>query len=186
MVMKMGDPVTAEHTVSLEVAKRKVTELKMILEPLTEKLFVAGSVRRGESRIGDIDFVCIPKFKEVANDLFGKTEYINRVVEWANSSRVKERYRTSGGDRLQKLTYNHVPVEIYMTTPQQFGRMLAIRTGPESYTKKMAARWVQLGYHGINGELISEADPNDKPEFPTEEHFFKWLCWTWVKPEARQ
>lgn len=184
--MEMVDPIAAEHTISLRVAKRKATELKMVLEPLTEKLFVAGSVRRGETRIKDIDFVCIPKFKEVANDLFGKPEYINRVVEWANRPNIKEQYRTSGGQRQQKLTYDHVPVEIYMTTPEQFGRMLAIRTGPESYTKKMAARWVQLGYHGIDGELISETDPSDKPEFPTEEEFFSWLCWTWVKPEARQ
>jgi len=177
----------AEKTISLKAAKMKATEFKYQLEPLCEVVRVAGSVRRNEARVHDIDFVCIPKFKPVRDpeSLFPPHKMVNRVIAWLNEPGNDEFYQVKGGPRMQKIIFQHLPVKIYMTTLQQFGRMLAIRTGPENYTKKMAARWVQLGYHGVKGELVNEHDPTDKPEFKTEKDFFSWLCWEFVKPEAR-
>lgn len=73
-----------------------------------------------------------------------------------------------------------------MTDAREFGRMLALRTGPASYSKKMAARWVELGWHGKDGKLFNASGTGERAgPFPTEQSFFDFLGWAYIKPEAR-
>lgn len=161
----------------------------MYLTDHCHQLMIVGSLRRKDrSETRDIDLLCVPKFREIPipGHLFGETHKVNRVVAWVESSANGLVEKTGGGDRQIKLDYRGLPVDIYMTTEDQFGRMVALKTGPANYAKKMAARWVSLGYHGVDGELIHESDPEDKPSFKTEREFFDFLMWTYVDPEKRQ
>lgn len=171
-------------------AMQMAIELEFHLSSLCQKFEIAGSVRRNEPECGDIEIVCIPHLKAVPGkkDLFGqrKPEYRNRVIDWIDEPGNDESVRIKGGPKNQKIEYKGVPVDIYMTDAHEFGRMLAIRTGPENYCKKMGARWVQLGYHGKDGALIHEKTGERAGPFPTEESFFEFLGWTYIKPEGRK
>lgn len=174
--------------IPIEKALELAFELAYLIKPLCQKFEIAGSVRRGEEQCGDIEIVCIPHLKGYTHgkDLFGipKTSYLNRVINWIDTN--EDSTRIKGGPKYQKIEYKGVPVDIFMTSREEFGRMLAIRTGPAEYSKKMAARWVQLGYHGKDGKLIHEQTGERAGPFPTEESFFEFLGWNYIKPEARK
>ncbi|WP_020402222.1 hypothetical protein [Gracilimonas tropica] len=175
--------------ISLGVAKMRATELKFQLESLCDEFEIAGSVRRKQPYVKDIEIVCVPKHKEVniLVDLFPKKFMRNQVIDWIEDNADRSLYVLKGGPKYYQFVYqNGVTVDLFMTTVEEFGRMLAIRTGPENYSKKMAARWVDLGYHGIDGKLIHGKTGEQAGPFRTELEFFEFLGWNYVKPEARK
>lgn len=176
---KMMYYIQAEH-----IANALIARLKPLCEP--GKCVVAGSLRRGCERLNDIEILCIPKV--------GKAQYPGEMFP-VNCNLVIHHLSTSsdiktikGGPRYQQVVFSHVQCDIFMTNASQWGRMLAIRTGPAEYSVKLASRWKELGYKGVNGQLIMETDSGSshRPAFPTERSFFEFLSWDYVKPENRQ
>lgn len=162
-------------------------QVKIMLETLCEPSMVelAGSLRREKSVIDDIKLVCLPlvKLKKKAGELFQKP--VNLVTEWIHDPTNTDVLPVKGGDRYQQFLYKGVQINVFMPIKEQYGRILAIRTGPESYSKKMSARWAELGYHGIEGELFDKKTGEHGPLFYTEQAFFDFLGWEYITPEAR-
>lgn len=174
--------------ISLTEAKFRATELKFQIEPLCEQFAIAGSVRRGEPFVKDIEIVCVPKFKERINnkELFPRPQLINEVIHWIEKPENNNVNVRKGGPKYQQIIYNNtIQVDIFMTTSTQFGKDLAIRTGPANYSKKMASRWVDLGYHSNNNVIRKNGSGEAAGPFLTEESFFDFLGWNYIKPEAR-
>lgn len=187
--LKRGSTLSAvTERIPFVTGKMIAKELVSLLDPLCQKLEIAGSVRRLEPEIGDIKIVCVPHYKQVitGEDLFEKeVEYQNRVITWIEDLTNSDVQKVKGGEKCQQFIYKGTyQVDLFMVAPREWGRQLAIRTGPASYSKKMAARWVMLGYHGINGRLIND-DGIESPSFPTEEDFFEFLNWNYVEPSKR-
>lgn len=175
--------------IPLGVALMRSTELKFQLESLCEQFAIAGSVRRKEPFVKDVEIVCVPKFKERINnhELFPKPQLVNEVIHWIQKPENDNVTVLKGGPKYQQIVYsNSVQVDIFMTDHSQFGKDLAIRTGPANYSKKMASRWVELGYHSNNNVIRKNGSGEAAGPFPTEESFFDFLGWTYIKPEGRK
>lgn len=159
---------------------------------LEGKCVIAGSLRREEPDVGDIEIVCIPRYGKVVPKGEMVPVEMNLVVHHIHDNDQKFRTDSRGyiikkcGPKYAQIIFAGMQCDIFMTTEAQWGRMLALRTGPESYSKKLATRWSRLGYKGHEGELVSLDGNRHKPKFPTEKSFFEFLEWNYVKPTQRR
>ena len=112
---------------------------------------------------------------------------------------------TTNGSRLKKFVYNDsgIHIELYITTREDYGRILAIRTGSSAFSHiELALRWNRKGFAGtVDGlRLKRECDhkgstwrikpeykscPTLPPAFETEEDFFAFLGIEYIHPKAR-
>ena len=159
------------------------------LEPFVEKMSVAGSVRREVDFCHDVEVVCVPK------------------DEFSMGKAFPEGFKgmTTNGSRLKKFVYNDsgIHIELYITTREDYGRILAIRTGSSAFSHiELALRWNRKGFAGtVDGlRLKRECDhkgstwrikpeykacPTLPPAFESEEDFFAFLGIPYVHPKAR-
>jgi len=189
------------HT--LVEAKIRANRIKENLSPFCkdDKCVIAGSIRRKRPSVEDIEIVCIPKRGTAvpSGQAFAKPD-VNLLVKHLRDhqgSTARDYVIKKGGDRYHQVLFCGMKADIFMTTAQQWGRMLALRTGPDSYSKKMAVRWKEKGFKGVSGELLKmksgkpstrnpqPATPRYKPKFPTEKSFFDFLGWEYVQPQNR-
>lgn len=172
---------TMYHKQAWHIACRLVERFAPLCQ--TGKCVIAGSLRRQKEKVNDIEIVCIPKYGHVQmpGELF-RTEQ-NLVVHHLTIS--GDIQITKGGPRYHQIIFEDTQVDLFMTAPDQWGRMLAVRTGPADYSIKLASRWKALGYMGHKGELVSIKGSRYKPEFPTEKSFFEFLGWEYPQPSER-
>lgn len=174
---------------ALDGARLVAETLQENLRPfcLEDKCMIAGSIRRKVDYVHDVEIVCIPKRGSVTppGELVPVNDQ-NLVIDHLERHGI--RYpKIKGGDRYWQVRFMAMTCDIFMTTEAQWGRMLALRTGPVSYAKQMAARWKELGYEGVNGELVSRDERKTIfKQFPTEKSFFDFLGWDYVAPEWRK
>lgn len=170
-------------------ARTLAQSLTDILAPLCEpgKCKIAGSVRRGREIVGDIEIVCLPKKAKVTapGELLPTVQ--NLVIHYFNKEHHRRRgiKILKGGQRYLQVLVGSVQVDIFMPLASQWGRILAIRTGPKNFAIQLAQRWKQLGYKGIRGKLHPESGEGYQPDFPTEKSFFKFLNWNFIQPQKR-
>lgn len=128
-----------------------------LLAPECERIEIAGSLRRKQVTVGDVEIVLIPKptilktctdvfdpqpdifFQTPAREhhwkeepIFGHNRITMLLVEQGYALRcdgplLKKAYRTSGGPTF----------EIYLTTPEKWGVIYTIRTGSSLFTKRL-------------------------------------------------
>lgn len=158
------------------------------LEPFVEKMSVAGSVRRECDFCHDVEVVAVAK------------------DEFSMGKAFPEGYPglTTNGSRLKKFVYNDsgIHIELYITTREDYGRILAIRTGSSAFSHiELALRWNRLGWCGTEEGLRRKiecdhkstwrikpeykAAPTLPPAFESEEDFFAFLGIQWIHPKAR-
>ena len=157
------------------------------LEPFVEKMSVAGSVRRECDFCGDIEIVALAK-DEFSMTYAFPDNFKGLVV---NGSRLKRfKYPESG-----------IQIELYLTTPPDWGRMLAIRTGSSAFSHHLAVQWGRRGWCGTEDGLRRKIECNHKstwrikpeykncatlpPEFTDEEKFFAFIGVEFIHPKAR-
>jgi len=151
------------------------------LKPYCERIEIAGSVRREKDQVGDIEIVCIPK--TISTGLFGdETERHPGFVAWVNKLESVKGKPT--GKYTQRILGNGMHLDLFMATPDNWGLIFAIRTGSAEFSqKRLAARWVQLGYHSFNGMLIRHDD--ETVPVREESELFELLGIPWVEPKDR-
>ena len=189
--------------ISLSRAMHYATRFMQLIEPHCEKAIIVGSVRRQVEMVNDIEICCLPKYnkKELAGNLFGFTEMeseIDRLFGGKYPGMVKN------GKRLKAFKYPELSLELYIPQVHDYGRILAIRTGPLEYSRDVLAfQWHRLGWAGtedglrkrkqcmkhsgkwILKPLIEEPDIEYPPSFETEKDFYDFLGFTYVEPEYR-
>lgn len=173
--------------IPLRKAQKIANNLLWELAPksLDEYCKIAGSVRRKELKVGDIEIVCIPRREpeRLPGELFA-TPDVNLVAHHCEVS--KHFTRIKGGDKYIQADYQGITCDIFMTNKREWGRMYALRTGPASYSKQLARRWRDMGYKGIDGRLVAiRAGVNDPDGFPSERSFFEFLGLDYRPPEER-
>jgi len=99
---------------------------------------IAGSIRRKQPMVGDIELVAIPK---TMPDLFGTPMETTEVdILLFGSSFVNEIYKD--GSRYKQFTMqagegNAYQVDLFLATPENWGYILMLRTGPSDFSRKM-------------------------------------------------
>jgi len=94
-------------------------------------------------------------------------------------------------------------IELYITKLEDYGRILAIRTGSSAYSHiELALRWNRMGWCGTEDGLRRKSEcihkgniwkikpeykncPTLPPIFDTEEKFFDFLAIKWIEPAKR-
>lgn len=189
--MAMGtQKLQVKYQSAMVIAEALQERLAPLCQP--DRCVIAGSLRRKKKEVGDIEIVCIPRFDMAVPPGQLIPVNMNLVIHHIrhNDIRMKPDSRAytinKGGDRYYQVQFCGMPCDIFMTNEKQWGRMLAIRTGPAEYSIKLASRCNDLGYKGHKGELVSLDGNRTKPSFPTEKSFYEFLGWDYPEPENRE
>lgn len=159
--------------------------IRGLLSPYCDRCEIAGSIRREKPDVGDIEIVCIPR--EVKTGLFGfETERDLAFVEIVEGFE-KVRGSAFSGRYTQRIVRPdkgcEIKLDLFMTKADNWGNIFAIRTGSADFSRQiLARRWVQLGYHSINGRLHKG---NTAIELREEQDLFDLLGLAFVDPKCR-
>jgi len=135
------------------------------IKPFCKKIEVAGSIRRKEKHLRDIDIVLIPRNKE---KIF---RYLNKNGKFIQ-----------GGEKRISFNIKGIKVELYFTTPQSWGATLlaySSRKGSAIGLRIIArTKGFKLNQYGLykKGKLVAGR---------TEEEIYKTLGRKFKPPEER-
>ena len=185
------------------------------LKPFTTAFTFAGSLRRKQPFVGDIEAVVLPTLDTVPDGFFGTKEIRSRdfVLTVHSLGHIQSGDTVAGryckiivGGKLNAVTQElsgGVQLDLFIPQPHDYGRQLAIRTGPANYSGKvLAAKWVAMGWCGTVDGLRRQSQCEqhcDKiwklkaglqniqmpPVFDTELQFFQFLGLEYVEPKFR-
>lgn len=163
-----------EYLAALKIA----TEIKGQMAPFCERIEIAGSIRRQCQFCNDVEIVAIRKPARLfeLSDLIGQWKKIKGTV---------------AGKYTARLHPTGIQIDIFFATPENWGSILAIRTGSARFSKHLAETWVSRGYHSKGGVLYSshvscEGQELGDPVYIREEKdLFDLLKIPWVEPKLR-
>lgn len=171
-------------------------EIAQLLDPVCERIELAGSLRRGKPVVGDIEIVCVPKLRSESLDLFGSAtkvaqrelELVDHLVETGVlEDRLSSDGKRARGEKFQRMRYKGVPVDIFAVIfPAQWGVIMTIRTGPADFSQRLVTPkpygMMPLGMRVKEGALY---DREQFVETPTELSFFEAIGLPYSVPEER-
>lgn len=142
-----GSPAGGKVRFPRAVAITVAAELCKALEPVCERLIVAGSLRRMKADVGDVEILYIgkPEVRQEPADMFASVT-VNLADEMIRSleiSAVLLRRKNVNGSEMygpkNKLMCHRatgLPVDLFAATPENWWNYLVCRTGPaESNTR---------------------------------------------------
>ena len=158
------------------------------LEPYCERIEIAGSIRRQSKTVKDIELVLIPKLQP-SGKLFGGQPERNALLLqfFENWKRVNKSsgYETSGNpktDKYLKLWYK-IPIDIYIVDQDNWGYLLALRTGSPNFNFKILKAISDSDYKVRDGYVYNQQ--STKVQVKTEAAFFELIGLPWLEPEER-
>lgn len=168
------------------------------LAPACERIEIAGSIRRGKPNPKDIELVAIARVSDpmIELDLFGNpvseiecNHLHNKFIdildkEWEFDPDVRR-----NGPKYKRLRHieTHVCCDLFITTPECWGAIFTIRTGPGDFSKELVTLARRRGMLVEGGNLYRVHRNNQRDLIPTPEEtdFFKALGVPWLEPRAR-
>lgn len=168
-----------------------------------ERWTIAGSVRRGKSEVGDVEHVVIPTQRDriIPGSMFGEMESVNallvRMDELLDAGvLVKHTYdvnradgttgeRQMWGDKYRGIDFRGHMHEVFCATPAGWGAILAIRTGPADFSKRLVTSLHPRGLQCEGGRVKYKRDGKVYAT-PTEESFFVACGVPWLEPKERR
>lgn len=171
--------------------------------PVCELMEVAGSVRRGCERVGDIEFVCVPR---VATNLLGEpdagvgTELDAKLKADVEGGRLGPAILDGPKQkRFPLVNRGGLCVEFYLVDATTWGVAMAIRTGcrefstalvtercrggllPDGYAVHQLRVW-RRSRRDTEGKVV---EVSDAVATPREEDVLRVCCGRWVEPWRR-
>ena len=125
------------QAVGMEVAD----ELCAALEPVCSRLIVAGSLRRREATVADVEILYIPQtaLRPDPADLFASlaVNLADEAIAALEQSGILERRKNVNGsemygpkNKLMRHRASGLPVDLFAATPENWWNYLVCRTGP--------------------------------------------------------
>lgn len=150
-------------------ADRAVAKVRDQLSPLVKRIEVVGSVRRRQTRVGDIEFLAEPFLEE------GLFEQGAPIVEPVKSALLTIGTWSRGGDRMMQITdafgLTDFKVEVYIQhAPATWGVLHAVRTGPWELGHYLMTVLKERSYRVQRGHVLTRSGELVPTE--TEEQFF--------------
>ncbi len=168
-------------------------ELVEALRPGCERIEIGGSIRRQRSSIGDVEIVCIPKLGSVGTDLFD--EPVGSQLDPILKGLVATGKLLSPHKNGERLKCFGIPargilgfgLDLFITTPECWGVIFAIRTGSAEFAKKLVTQrdmggWLLDSLNVKDGRVWRRKAPLETPE----EADFLELSSGWVEPQGRE
>ena len=124
------------HADAMAVAR----ELVEALRPVTERVIVAGSLRRGKNLVGDVEILFVPRFEKRRVDFFD--DELGDLAEDAirgmlHGGVLEMRINAIGGhswglkNKLAVHRASGIPVDLFTATRENWWNYLVCRTGPK-------------------------------------------------------
>ena len=186
----MSQTPTTER-LSLQQAQAHAQAMQVLVgDGATTDWIVAGSVRRQQATVGDVEHVVIPAMGEVekmsGEGLFAEPVKVGNVnllwhrldellADGVIRKAVNAAGRTCWGDKQRAVDYNGVAHEFYTATEDNLGVMVAIRTGPFELSRHLVTVIKRHGYECSGGFHVYPIGGGQLISMPDEEGFFK-LC----------
>ncbi len=178
---------TNEKRLPLDRAQRLAVQIVRDFFPACERIEVAGSIRRRKADIGDIEIVAIPKRLE---DFFGEGDsLLDPILE--NLCRLDVLKKVKGGDKMKQyeITKSGIMLDLFLCRPENFGLILAIRTGPAEWSHRMVTPRSQGGLMPSHlrsmGGFIKDGS-GKVYEVPEEADLFRILGIEFLEPWERR
>ena len=188
----------------LEKAKSIAETLVAEMLPYSEKILIAGSIRRGKADVKDIEILVQPEYVErkvYTGNLFEpvKVEPVNRLHIWAESQKSVRWIKTGTKaiiDRRPKADGKYwrgiieadgeqIKLDLFLAEKDNFGVIEVIRTGPAAFSMAMVAFIKhQTPFRVADGHLTVEATGEIIP-CETEFEFFRNAGLKFVSIENR-
>lgn len=187
-------------------AKALADDLVKQLAPFCERIEIAGSIRRQKEVIGDIELVAIPRTETMMGqlDLFGGQTSgmtVSRldgaldqlVRQGAITNTVpfvlKKTAMPAWGEKYKKYWFYHdhewVQVDLFIATPEQWGAILCIRTGPREFSQALVA-YIRTETPYEQGEgYLKRKDTGAIVATPEEEDYFEAARVAYLVPRNR-
>lgn len=158
-----------------------------------EQVEIAGSIRRGQEMVGDVEIVYVPTYGQRAAG-FWDMEQVDLVADMVEKMVAGGVLRRDDevrrwGDRYKRAVHceSGMVVELFRAEAENWGLQLALRTGPSGFNKLLVRKpWyggaMPLGIKMEGGFLWGREGRLDTP---TEEAFFEALCVPCWEPGER-
>lgn len=181
-------------------AHRVASQLVGLLEDACERIEIAGSVRRQKATVHDLEIVAISRrgrapihglFETTWVDVDELDEALDALrqsgtltlrpvlVERANGS---QEIQTRDGEAYKALSYQGVPVDLFITDAERWGAILALRTGPFDWNQRLVTDCKRHFRQLQDGRVLHLGRPVPTPE---EADFFRAMGVPWVEPRDR-
>lgn len=157
----------------------------------------AGSLRRNRPEVSDVEHVVTPAFGEVraSDGLFATTRAgVNLighrldqlVTEGVVTKHVYGESRTNRwGDLYRGADFNGFNHEVFMADADNFGAILAIRTGPADYSQQLVTRLKAGGMYRQSGGYVMHVKSGERVPARDERAYFTLCRLSYVEPEKR-
>lgn len=174
----------------LSIAQEIGKEFLKVLEPICEKIQLAGSIRRKKSLVKDIEIVC-----EITTDSKHKLkEILNKLVVENRIKLIKNGERYKQISLLEKREIEIIKVDLFIVLPPaQWGVIFLLRTGSGTFSKRFVTE-IKTKFRISKGHLeklktITDAlgtrDIYVSIKTPTEKSVFKAVGRDYIPPEGR-
>jgi len=171
-----GIALSFKKDIRLEDARKVALDFEVKTKYLYRKCLLAGSIRRKEPIVHDVDFAVIPKGK---NFVVWKDRVSKRVEEIGG--RV-----TSFGETISNFIYRGVQVNLFLClTEDAWGVTQMWATGPKGHTIGMTIKARDRGMVINSRGLWTRDEPPKLVRARTEEEVGRLLGWKFKPPEGR-
>lgn len=182
-------------------AEAKAIALRDLLAGSCARIEIAGSLRRQQVTVKDIELVAMPQTEEVAAGLFADVldtadrlgqRVAQGIAEGWLAPRDVEIHRKDGsvelgrrmGDRYKALVYDGVPVDLFIVRPPaDWGVVFTIRTGPADWSARLVTEIQRFFLRVQDGQLLHTGKRVPCPE---ERDFFAAIGQRWLEPPDRR
>lgn len=163
-----------------------------------EKWTIAGSLRRHRPEVGDVEHVVIPAFSERPVGLFGG-DVQHRNILWDRLDAMVEKGELEKavygegesnrwGEKYRGVLFRGFKHEIFCADAQNYGAILAIRTGSADFSQKLVTAMKYGGRYRQQEGYVRYANGQNAGEVRacgTEEEFFRMCGCQYVPPKER-
>ena len=155
---------------ALPLAEEIADNLRQLC-PHISSLFPAGSLRRWEETIGDIDLVGTSTHPEKAGDALVSLDGVREVL-------------VHGPKKTSVVMEPGVQVDLRLGEPDSFGALLQYFTGSQQHNIRLRDYANRMGL-SLNEYGITNLDTGDTEHFPDETAFYSRLGLPYIPPELR-
>ncbi len=172
----------------------------LALSPACRQIQIAGSLRRHEKTVGDIELVYVPKMEEgrapgeLVPSLIDLS--IDQIQDLEAAGVLERRQNVNGVDtfgprnKLMRHCQSGIPVDLFATDDRSWWNYFTCRTGPAAFNIRVAQRARELGWKwhpydcGFSRERV--AGVVEWFVIRSEEQFFEFLGWPFQQPSERK
>lgn len=176
-------------------ARELAEEILARLKPATERIEIAGSLRRQLPTVGDIEIVFIPKLEDRPFDLISTEpvdvteEAINLMVErdyLRKRPSIIGSYAWGPMNKLALHAATGIPVDLFATTPLHWVNTLFLRTGGKETIQQIAMAANRKGWSfEAYGAGFRKLDNTDAFVPQSERDIYQFLGLPYQEPEQR-